>query len=112
MISTWTGVLTDRALMEYQQSVWTDRKIAGYDELLDFTALSRIDVTTEGLRDLAQLAREMDEFTGDARVAVVTGSTVAYGMARMYEAFRESAAGRKHIRIFRDVNAARSWLGI
>ena len=40
----------------------------------------------------------------------MAGSDLVFGMSRMYEMLREGAVGE--VRIFRDVDKAKEWLGI
>ena len=110
-MATWGRIVTDAALMDYQKTVWSDPKIHGFDELIDFSALEKIDVTTQGLEDVAYLAAGMDAAMGASRFAIVVGDSLSYGLSRMYEAFRgmEEKSSRQ-LMIFQRLEDALEWL--
>jgi hypothetical protein len=61
VVTTWGPVVSDAALMAYQKSVWSDPAVRGFDELIDFRGLEKIEVTTEGLEAVAHAAAGMDD---------------------------------------------------
>jgi len=111
VVTTGHGVLTDQEVFEYKQSVWSHARLAGYDELLDMTAVDRIDIpSTERLRELARLSAAMD-VPVPSRVAIVANDLVTTGIARMYELFRElDPRSTRQVSVFRTVEAAVLWL--
>lgn len=99
------GVLVDADLLQTQRGVRGDPRFApDFGQLYDFTDVTELRLTGEVVQALAQRS----PFARDARRAVVVGSAVAFGMARMYQlaADRESST----FRIFRDVESASRWL--
>ena len=103
--------MTDEALLDYQKTVWSDPKIHGFDELIDFKAVEKIEVTTPGLEAVASLAAGMDEAVGSSRFAIVVGGGLAYGLSRMYEAFREmEEKSSRKLEIFQRLEDALAWL--
>jgi hypothetical protein len=93
------------------QSVWSHARLAGYDELLDMTAVDRIEIpSTERLRELARLSAAMD-VPVPSRVAIVANDLVTTGIARMYEMFRElDPRSTRDVSVFRKVEEAVLWL--
>ena len=111
VIATWGPVVTDAALMDYQKSVWSDPAVRGFDELIDFRGLDKIEVTTEGLEAVAYAAAGMDEQIEPSRFAIVIRDTLSFGLSRMYEAFREMhAKSTRQIMIFNQLEQALAWL--
>jgi hypothetical protein len=49
-------------------------------------------------------------FGAGARRAIVVGSDVVYGMARMYQILRDTAPD--HLEVFRDLASNVAWLGL
>ncbi len=49
-------------------------------------------------------------FDEKSRRAIVADKDITFGMARMYEVFREDAP--EEIKLFRDIAEARRWLGL
>lgn len=112
VLTTWGPVVTDEALGKYQDSIWSDDAIKGYDELIDFRALEKTLVTAEGLRNVAQLASQHDAERHGRYFAIVVRGDLAFGLSRMYETLRESQnQARRRLRIFEDdIEAALEWL--
>ena len=111
VLTTWGPVVTDAALMDYQKSVWSDPAVRGFDELIDFRGLDKIEVTTEGLEAVAHAAAGMDEQIEPSRFAIVIRDTLSFGLSRMYEAFREMhAKSSRQIMIFHHLEEAIGWL--
>jgi len=102
------GMLTDEALVTFYHTLYADPFWrAGYDELADYTRAHGGQVTPEAVRTLAQ---QSIRFEGAKRTAVVALGLLNYGMLRMYMTYAETSP--EEIRLFKDRDAAREWLGI
>jgi hypothetical protein len=111
VVTTWGARVTDAALMTYQQTVWRDPSLKGFDELIDFRALAEIEVTTEGLEGVAHVAAGMDAEIGQSRFAIVVSDSLSFGLSRMYEALREvSGKSSRKVMIFQRMEEALAWL--
>jgi len=86
-----SGTLTDQDVFTYQREVWSLPEVAGFDELIDMTAVERIAiVSVDRVWDLARLSAAMDAVGVVSRLAIVAPQDVAFGLGRMYEAYRIS----------------------
>ena len=111
VVTTWGALVTDASLLSYQKSVWDDQGVHGFDEMIDFSGLEEIEVTTEGLEAVAHLAAGMDGAAGRSRFAIVVGDSLSYGLSRMYEAFREmDEKSTRQVMIFKRRADALAWL--
>jgi hypothetical protein len=111
VVTTWGSIVTDAALMAYQKSVWSNPAVRGFDELIDFRGLEKVEVTTEGLEAVAYAAADMDDPNEPSRFAIVIGDSLSFGLSRMYEAFREMhEKSSRQIMIFNDPKEALTWL--
>jgi hypothetical protein len=111
VVTTWGTIATDKSLMTYQTSVWSDPQVHGFDELIDFRALDEIAVTPEGLEAVAHVAARMDLEIGQSRFAIVADDNLSFGLSRMYEAFRDmNEKTSRCLRIFRRLEDALAWL--
>jgi hypothetical protein len=109
--ATWDCTVTDELLSDYQQSVWGDPSIAGYDELADLRVVTAFSVTPAGLRRLASIAASMDDPNRPSKFAIVASTASIYGLARMYEAYRElNPHSNKEVSVFEDIESALAWL--
>ena len=109
--TTWNNTVTDELLCEYQRSVWGDPSIVGYDELEDLRAVTAFSATPAGLRRLASIAAGMDDPDCRSKFAMVTSTNMGFGLARMYEAYRElDPRSTKEVAVFGDIKSAFAWL--
>jgi len=108
------GLLTDTEMLNYQRNVWSAPAVTGYDELIDMTTVTDVEpYSPDGIKQLATGAARTDSQTLSQRLAIVAPHDLAFGLARMYQAYREaSPAATKQVVVFRDRAAALQWLGL
>ncbi|HEY6170034.1 MAG TPA: hypothetical protein VI454_18495 [Verrucomicrobiae bacterium] len=108
------GVLTDEEVFGYQREVWSRPEVAGYNELMDMTEVEKIVVPSpERIKQLAQLAAAMDSRAGSSKFAIVAPQDVAFGLGRMFEAYRGfDERSTKQVAIFRGLAEALAYLGV
>jgi hypothetical protein len=81
---------------------------AGFNMLLDYSAIENFDVTTKDIDDITEWQFSIDALIGDGRCAVVACKDSVYGMSRMWELI--SSERPLQIRVFRQMNDAVIWL--
>jgi hypothetical protein len=108
------GRLTDQDVFDYQQQVWSAPGVAGFNELVDMTEVEEIvPPPSDRVRALANTSAEMDPPDHPSRFAIVAPQDLAFGLGRMYGAYRELNPGStKQVAVFRTRKAALNWLGI
>ncbi len=113
IIARGRGVFTHADVLEYQYGVRSRSDMAGYDELIDMTAVERIDLPSlERVRELAQRSAAMDGDTLPSRLAIVAPKDYAFALGRLYEAHRGlDKRSRKTVNVFRSLGEALMWLG-
>jgi hypothetical protein len=106
------GTLTDEELFSYQREVWSRSDVAGYDELLDMTAVKKVALdSVDRLRELARLSALLDSRSLTSRVAIAAPSEAAFGLGRLYEAYRRSEVrSTKRVAVFRSLAEALAFL--
>jgi|SoiMethySBSTD1v2_1073268.scaffolds.fasta_scaffold1038840_3 hypothetical protein len=114
LVYSW-GVerFTDDDVFAYQRNVWSRADVQGYDELVDMTDVKEIAVPSgERVRDLAKLSVTMDA-PRESKFAIVAPSDFAFGLGRMYEAYRGLEQGsKKQVQVFRSLEDALIFLGL
>jgi len=107
------GVFTYDDVFGYQREVWSRPDVAGFDELIDMTAVERIELpSADGVRQLAALSASMDDPGTASKFAIVAPQDIAYGLGRMYEAHRAlNVKSSKQVGVFRTMPEALAWLG-
>ena len=110
-LSIWTGKVTDTELVESYKRFFNSLEwIPGMNELADLSNLDLSEVTQEGLRDLAEFAKELYERNNmkDTITAAYCPHDLQFGMLRVYEALAEESP--EAVKVFRDFDKAKEWL--
>lgn len=109
-VATFSGTVDDAELLGAYRSLLAS---PDYDprvnDLVDMRPVTRFDVTGDAIRDLVRAFSPLDAAMVQTRLAIVAGSDLVFGMARMYELLRSDTP--EDIRVFRDMDVARAWLG-
>jgi hypothetical protein len=105
---------TEQDASNYQLEVWSNPAIQGYDELFDMTNVEEIeDASPERIRQFARESAKMDQPESHSRLAIAAPQDIAFGLGRMYQAFRElNPASTKKVGVFRSLREALAWLEI
>lgn len=110
VIASVRGALTTEDIFGYQREVWGRPEVAGYDELIDLSEVEQLPSPSgASVMELARVASKMDAGAA-AKLAIVAPDDYAYGLGRMYEAYRNMHGG-KEARVFRTLQEARDWIG-
>jgi hypothetical protein len=79
----------------------------------DFSDATELTMTVDEIRSLARLAREhSSQRSADAKTAVLVTKDFLFGIARQAHAYAIVMSPTPPIEIFRDRQAALSWLGV
>ena len=112
VLASASGMLTPEDLFNYQRIVWSLPEVRGFNELVDMRKVEEIlSPTFEHISELAKLSANMDDNTIATKFAIVASDTFAYGMGRLYEAFRNvNPRSTKKVRVFRSMQEAIDWI--
>jgi hypothetical protein len=113
VLALGTGIITGADVFAYQTDVWSRPEVAGYDELVDMSLVTDIIAPTgDKVRDLATLSATMDHKSTTSKFAIVAQTDVAFGLGRMYQAYRElDRRSTKEVGVFRTMREAQIFLG-
>ena len=107
VISTASGTVTYSEIAAHQVGVKNHPDFdPAFDQLIDGTGVTKIAVTVEEIRTVARQRL----FGAESRQAFATSSQFAYGMARMFELYREASGSGRPVRVFNTLEAAQEWL--
>jgi hypothetical protein len=114
VVAAADGVVSDEDVFGHQREVWSRTELAWYDEIIDMTHATEIAVPHGGrVRDLAKLSASMDVSGPKSRFAIVAPGDLAFGLGRMFQAFREiEPESRKQVGVFRTLEEAMQFLGL
>ncbi len=114
VMATATGILSIDDLFEYQRDAWAQNEVRGFDELVDMRNVDLVNPPpTAHLRGFTEFAASMDESIGESRLAIVAKGDLDFGLARMFQAFRElNPKSKKIVQVFRSLSDALAFLGL
>lgn len=108
---TLLGVIDDAELLQFFSNYWKSSTYdSSLDELYDMTGLEVSQITSPGLRELANANLELNRHAPGVKSAVVAPRDLVYGLNRMYQVFVEDSP--TSLQVFRDLPKARQWLGL
>jgi hypothetical protein len=104
------GAVTNADLFDHQRRLALDPRFhRDCSQLLDFLGVTNYDaVTADGVRDVAQ--RHL--YGPHSRRAIAAPDPASFGLARMFQTYRDMAGGEEQIRVFRSLRDAWEWLGL
>jgi hypothetical protein len=106
VMSTGSGVFTMSDALAHQENLLKDSDFEpNFSQLWDLTHVTEVDLTSEDLRSLAQTSI----FSSDSRRAILGNADLVFGLARMFEIYRDSL-GETGIRVFRNLDDALEWV--
>ena len=115
ILTTWEGEAVDidfiDAIKKYQKDIQNKPEYLDYNEIVNFIGVTNIRLTTEGIKHISEIASATDQHGANRKLAFVTSSSLAFGLARMYVVYRNfSAHASKEIRVFKNENNALEWI--
>ena len=115
IITTWEGKAHDiefiEAIKTYQEDIQNHPDYINYNEIVNLSEVTGFKLSNEGIKTIGQIASNTDKSNGNRKLAIIVSSNLAYGLARMYVAFRSfSEKSKKEISIFKNENDAVEWI--
>jgi len=106
VITSASGVVTMAEALAHNQKLRKDPDFdPSFSQLIDLSNVTKIELNREDILTLAQ-----DPILSDnSRRAILATGDLTFGLARMFEMFRESK-GKETIRVFRNRDEARAWV--
>ena len=117
IITTWEGEARDaefiEAIKQYQKDIQNHPDYINFNEIVNLSGVTRYKLTTERIKAIGQIASSTDNTNINRKLAIIVSSTFAFGLARMYEAYKSfSIKSRKEINIFKNEKDAFEWVQI
>lgn len=103
------GEISMLELMNFITSIHTEQRDGSYDRLIVLRN-SKCQLSGNDVAGVADFARRLHGTIARHRTAVVTSSPCEFGISRQYQLYRDSTLD--NFNIFKDIEAATSWLGI
>ncbi len=110
VLTQYTGSLSDEELLKSaKERTQFVSKVKLYRYLLsDFTEVDDFNVTSEGIRATAEIAKKMLQINDRILVSVILPTDVKYGVGRIFQAYADEED--RWIKIARSMDEAVQWL--
>ena len=106
--TVFSGLVTDDDFAEHSRVLLADPRFeASMPELVDLREVTRVELSAETIPLSARSLLHAPQ----AKRAVVAPTDFLYGLARMYQAYRDKLA-EGDFRVFRSMPAALEWFGL
>jgi hypothetical protein len=103
------GVLTHAELTKTRLGIMGDPNfLSDFSQLYDFREVTKAAVSADEIREIGGHSY----FSAQSRRAILAPHGAVYGLARMFELYREAIGGREQIRVFTSGEEAEAWLGL
>ncbi len=106
-VATCSGGLSVQDAREGAAALWAAPDWDGRAAAWDFQA-AKFEMSAADVREIAGFILRNQPTPPPARLAFIVPGDADFGMARMFEVFREAPGTA--LRVFRDADAARDWL--
>ena len=106
VIGTGSGTLGYLEALEAAVSVWEHREWKGKSIVWDFR-IAQFEMTGDSVREFADFVTKHQPLSRPPRVALIVANEMTFGMARMFEAFREDLS--TEVRVFQEYQDAVAW---
>lgn len=101
------GIVTHVELTKTRLGIVEDPNFrSDLSQLYDFREVTRSAISAEEVRELGGHSH----FGAKSRRALLVAPGATYGLARMFELYREAIGGREQIRVFTSLGEAEAWL--
>jgi len=115
LVTTWEGEAGDKefieAIKKYQKDLQNEPDYIKYNEIVDLSKITKFKFTTEGIKSIGQIASTTDQNEAYRKLALIVDSNLAYGLARMYVAYRSLYnKANKKVNVFKNEKEAYKWL--
>ena len=111
IMATALGILADADLPLYLGAVTTDADVEpGFNELFDLREVTKVEITVSGIEDVADRVQGIAQYIKETKTAIVASNRNTAAVSSFYKILRTNLPST--IRLFRDMVAARAWLGL
>jgi len=99
------------ALKKYHHDIKAQAGLCSYNEIVDFSCVSKIDLSVKEILLLASIAVQSDIPTSKTKLALVVSSNMAFCFAKMYKKYRSTfKESNKELGVFRVSTDALGWV--
>ena len=107
-IHTCYGTILKQELIDAIKALYDSGPTPNH--LWDLTETDFSQIKGDDVKEIAEFAAQYAPMRMGGRTALVSASSLGFGLARMYEAFAENAGQSTEINVFRSPEEAEEWI--
>ena len=107
-INTCSGTILKQEVINVIKMHYASEPIPNH--LWDITEADLSQINTDDLQDIVEFTKQYVPTRMYGRTALVSASSLGFGLARMYKAFSENAGLKIEINVFRSHEEAKEWM--
>ena len=107
-IHTCSGTILKQELIDALKMLYVSELTL--NQLWNFTETDLSQIKGDDLQEIAEFAKQNSPMRIGARTALVSASSLGFGLARMFEVFAENAGLPVQISVFRSPEDAKEWI--
>jgi hypothetical protein len=106
-----TGKISMLELLEYQEDIWRNGDVSGFDELFDATQADFSAINLPDIFQLSQNALDIDTRQTSSKLALIIAPGVQEKLADFYRSTQEiNSSSSRNIQFFYSTNDALNWI--
>ena len=111
----WDSNTADNKLIDslknYQKEIKNQEEVYSYNEIVDFSLISSIQLNVNEIIQLTKIASLSDSATKKTKLALIFGSNMAFSFGMMYKAYRNLLSkSNKEVNVFKNQAEALTWI--
>lgn len=107
-IHNCSGTILKEELIDAVKALYTSGPTRNY--LWDITGADLSQIKADDLQEIVETATQYASIRKGGRTAIVSASSVGFGLGRMYKAFAENVGLQIEINVFRSPEEAKEWI--
>lgn len=112
VVTTVVGRISEAEVRAHAASAERDPRVHACDRsIVDITESAAPSFDGRVISELAMTAQGLGELLSVRRVALIAPTDASYGLARVFQGFREGTGGGE-VQVFRNRPEAEAWLGV
>lgn len=112
VVTTVVGRISEAEVRAHAAAAERDPHVAACDRsIVDITASAEPSFDGSVISELAMTAQGLGHLLSARKVALIAPKDAAYGLARVFQGFREGTGGGE-VKVFRSRLEAETWLGL
>ena len=111
----WDSNIADNKLIDalnnYQKEIKSQEEMYSYNEIVDLSCVSSMQLSVDEIIKLAKIASGSDSTTNKTKAALVVSSNIVFSFGMIYKGYRKLISkSNKEVNVFKNQAEALAWI--